>query len=212
MYLWNTRSLGITYFRESSQPVNTPTIFERGKHPLDNGQNLLQTFVDSDYAMDETRRSTMGMVIMLNGGPIAWSSLLGKTVATSTCEAEINAAVVAAKEGVHVQRLLVDLGLAEIDTSVQIAEDNSAAIAQATAGLRQVRNAKHYEIRLRFLQQLVVDKHIDFVYCPTDRQLADLFTKPLDGEKFILFRDALLRPADRSLEAASEAVTPPPSL
>jgi hypothetical protein len=51
MYLWNTRSLGITYFRESSQPVNTPVIFERGKHPLDTGANLLQTFVDSDYAM-----------------------------------------------------------------------------------------------------------------------------------------------------------------
>jgi hypothetical protein len=55
MYLWNTRSLGITYLRESSQPVNTPVIFERGKHPLDNGVNLLQTFVDSDYAMDDTR-------------------------------------------------------------------------------------------------------------------------------------------------------------
>jgi hypothetical protein len=199
MYLWNTRSLGITYFRESSQPVNTPVIFERGKHPLDNGVNLLQSFVDSDYAMDETRRSTMGMVTMLNGGPISWASVLGKTVATSTCEAEINAAVVAAKDALHVQRLLIDLGYADKETAVQIAEDNSAAIAQATAGIRHVRNAKHYEIRLRFLQQLVVDKHVDFVYCPTDRQLADLFTKPLDGEKFVLFRDALLRLGDRSL-------------
>ncbi len=80
-------------------------IFERGKHPLDNGVNLLQTFADSDYAMDDTRRSTMGMVIMLNGGPVAWSSVLGKTVATSTCEAEINAAVVAAKDALHIQRL-----------------------------------------------------------------------------------------------------------
>ena len=93
----------------------------------------------------------------------------------------------------NVQRLLVDLGYAPAGSAVKIAEDNSAAIAQATAGIRQVRNAKHYEIRLRFLQQLVVDKHVDFIYCPTDRQLADLFTKPLDGEKFTLFRDALLR-------------------
>ena len=194
MYLWNTRNLGITYSRDCSQPANTPLIFERGRHPLDNGSNLLQTFVDSDYAMDETRRSTMGSVILLNGGPICWSSVLGKTVATSTCEAEINAAVVAAKDALHVQRLLSDLGFAEKDAAVKIAEDNSAAIAQATAGLRHVRNAKHYELRLRFLQQLVVDKHIDFVYCPTDRQLADVLTKPLDGEKFVLFRDALLRP------------------
>jgi hypothetical protein len=193
MYLWNTRSLGITYFRNSSNPANIPLIYEKGKHPLENGSNLLQTFADSDYAMDESRRSTMGMVIMLNGGPIAWSSILGKTVAMSTCEAEINAAVVAAKDALHIQRLLFDLGLAKKDTPVMIAEDNSACIAQATSGLRHVRNAKHYEIRLRFLQQLVVDKNIDFVYCPTDRQLADLMTKPLDGEKFSLFRDALMR-------------------
>ena len=215
MYLWNTRSLGITYFRESSQPVNTPVIFERGKHPLDTGANLLQTFVDSDYAMDETRRSTMGTVIMLNGGPISWSSVLGKTVATSTCEAEIYAAVVAAKDALHVQRFLSDLGYADDiddeDSAVQIAEDNSAAIAQATAGLRHVRNAKHYEIRLRFLQQLVVDKHIDFTYCPTDRQLADLFTKPLDGEKFFFFRDALMHLADEP-DVAMASDMPSPSV
>jgi hypothetical protein len=148
----------------------------------------------------------MGMVIMLNGGPIAWSSVLGKTVATSTCEAEINAAVVAAKDALHIQRLLVDLGYVDQESPVKIAEDNSAAIAQATAGIRHVRNAKHYEIRLRFLQQLVVDKYVDFVYCPTDRQLADLLTKPLDGEKFLLFRDALMRQVDRSLGVSKVAI------
>ena len=59
-------------------------MYEGATHPLDNGKNLLQTFADSDYAADETRRSTMGYVIMLNGGPIMWSSVLGKTVAMST--------------------------------------------------------------------------------------------------------------------------------
>ena len=103
---------------------------------------------------------------MLNGGPISWSSTLGKTVATSTCEAEINAAVAAAKEAVHLNRLLLDLKLID-KMPLQIAEDNSACIAQANAGLRQVRNAKHYEVKLAFLQQLVVDKEIEFVYCPT---------------------------------------------
>ena len=60
------------------------------------------------------------------------------------------------------------------------------------AGLRHVRNAKHYEVRLRFLQQLVLDKQIQFKYCPTDLQLADLLTKPLDSIKFLKFRDQFL--------------------
>jgi hypothetical protein len=191
MYLYNTRSLGITYSRSSPAP-NFPVIYEGAKHPLDNGANKLQTFADSDYAMDSTRRSTMGNVIMLNGGPIAWSSILGKTVATSTCEAEVNAAVVSVKEAMHFRRILIDLELMSEETPLQIAEDNSACIAQAESGLKHVRNAKHYEVKLRFLQSAVIDKVVEFVYCPTDQQLADFFTKPLEADKFIYFRDALM--------------------
>ena len=192
-YLYATRSLGITYSRDlSGSQHNVPLMYEGAKHPLDTGSNRLQTFVDSDYAADETRRSTMGGVVMLNGGPIAWFSVLGKTVATSTCEAEVNAAVVAAKDAVHIQRILVDLGVCDGTQPLQIAEDNAACIAQAQAGLRHVRNAKHYEFRLRFLQQLVLDKQVQFKYCPTDLQLADFLTKPLESMKFRSFRAQLL--------------------
>ena len=129
---------------------------------------------------------------MLNGGPVAWTSVLGKTVCTSTAEAEVSAAVVAAKEAVHLKRMLIDLGLMEESAPLVIAEDNAACIAQAEAGLRHVRNAKHYEVRLRFLQQLVVDKEVEFQYCPTDRMIADFLTKPLDAQKFVFFRDQIM--------------------
>ena len=192
MYLYNTRSLGITYTRPLKGSQSKAEIYEGAKHPLDDGINQLQTFADSDYAGDETKRSTMGMVIMLNGGPIAWSSTLAKTVALSTCEAEINAACMAAKEAIHFSRLLFDLGATTSIIPLQIAEDNSACIAQANSGIKHVRNAKHYAIRLRFLQQLVVDKQIEFVYCPTEVQLADFFTKPLEEDKFVFFRNSIL--------------------
>ena len=60
-------------------------MYEGAKHPLDTGSNRLRT----------------------------WFSVLGKTVATSTCEAEVNGAVVAAKGAVHIQRILVDLGVCD---------------------------------------------------------------------------------------------------
>ena len=102
----------------------------------------------------------MGIVIMLHGGPIAWTSTLGKTIATSTCEAEVNAAAAAAKDAVHLKTMLVELGQMPKDFPIRIAEDNSAAIAQVEAGLMHIRNAKHYAVRLRFLQQLVVDREV----------------------------------------------------
>ena len=75
---------------------------------------------------------------------------------------------------------------------MQIAEDNSACVSQAEAGIRHVRNAKHYEVKLRFLQDLVVRKKIEFIYCPTNFQLADFMTKPLDEDKFTFFRDSMM--------------------
>jgi hypothetical protein len=191
MYLYNTRNLGILY-RKDCPSRNVPQMFEGAQHPLATGRNLLQTFADSDYAADDTRRSTMGIIVFLNGGPISWTSTLGKTVATSTCEAEINAACVAAKDALHVQRMLFDLALAPADRPILIEEDNAACIAQATSGLRHVRAAKHYEVRLRFLQQMVVDKHVLFNYCPTGSQIADFMTKPLEAVLFSRFRDLTL--------------------
>jgi hypothetical protein len=195
MYLYNTAEIGITY---SKSKTSVPQIFEAAKHPLDDGLNRLQVFADADYAADYTRRSTYGYVFMLNNGPVAWGSNLGKTVATSTCEAEVSAAVHACREAVHFRRMLIELGLLKEDQPLQVAEDNSACIAQAqVSSLRHVRAAKHYEVRLRFLQQLVVDKEVEFAYCPTNLQLADQFTKPQDEKTFVLMRDAMLHVGDK---------------
>ena len=59
----------------------------------------------------------MGTITFLNGGPISWSSILGKTVALSTCEAEVNAAFYAAKDAMHLKRMLVDLDYAPCGTT-----------------------------------------------------------------------------------------------
>ena len=81
---------------------------------------------------------------------MSWKvSTLGKTVATSTCEAEVNAAVFAAKDAIHINRLLLHLNVVA-KAPLQIAEDSSACIAQANNGLRAVRNAKHCEINTLF--------------------------------------------------------------
>jgi hypothetical protein len=198
-YLYATKNLGITFHREGMDTKGISQqemlVYENGLHPNDlekSTGNALKIFADSDYAMDYTKKSTMGIVFMLNGGPVSWTSVLGKTVATSTCEAEVNAAVSATKDAMHFKLMLLELGMTLEDTPIKIMEDNSACIAQAEGGIHHVRNAKHYEVKLRFLQESIVNKAIEFVYCPTDNQLADFFTKPLDEEKFLGFRSKLM--------------------
>ena len=110
----------------------------------------------------------MGSVVMMNGGPNSWSSVLAKTEAMSTCKA----AVAAAKDALHLRQMLMDLGYAGA-APLRIGEDNAACIAQELPGIRYFRKDKHYEARLRFLQQLAVDKQVEFTYTPSELQLAD---------------------------------------
>jgi histone deacetylase 1/2 len=187
-YLYDTRTIGITYHRNAT--TSGLEIHTGGVHPNTTATNHLQVFCDADYAMDYTRRSTSGMVIMLNGGPVAWSSALQKSTAQSTAESEIIAAADAAKWAVHARLMLQEMG-AHGDEPVMLYEDNAACIAQGQQ-LRNRRAAKHYEVRLRFLQELIRDKIVRFVYCPTKSQLADSFTKPLDSTNFLVHRQLLL--------------------
>ena len=105
----------------------------------------------------------------------------------STCGAEIHAAVVAVKGAIHIRKMLKNLEFYPDNRPLEIAGDNSAPIAQAKTGIKYIRHAKHYKIRLCFLQQKVVEKDAAFKCCLTEHQIADFFTKPLDAAKFIWF-------------------------
>ena len=72
--------------------------------------------------------------------------VLGKTICCSTAEAEVMAAVSAAKEALHLKLLLGELGVEQKEMVIQ--EDNQACIAQVKGGLRHIRKAKHYSVAL----------------------------------------------------------------
>jgi hypothetical protein len=69
------------------------------------------------------------------------------------------------------QMVTKELDMTLKETPIKAMENNSACIAQAEGGIHHVRNAKHYEVKLRFLQESVVNKAIEFVHCPIDNQL-----------------------------------------
>ena len=193
-YLYNTRHLCIRYGGVENE-LNEPSVYEAGRSPQSKRDFLqaeeLEAYTDADYAMDvPTRKSTSGGIIYLNGGPITWSSKLQKIVAQSTAEAEIIAATEITKEIVHLKLLLSELGVRD-SGAIQVHEDNQACILMGN-GMKSSRAAKHYEIRLHFLQESIRSKVIKFKYCETDEMIADHFTKPLDEEKFIKFRELML--------------------
>jgi hypothetical protein len=147
--------------------------------------------VDADWAScTDTRKSVTGFIIMLAGAAVAWGSKQQSVVALSTFEAEYIAACTCGQEVVWIRGLLGDLGI-KLEQPTTIFCDNQAAIASTqNPGSKR---AKHIDIRYHWVRlQVMEEKTIEFVYCNTHENFADLLTKSLDEKKTIKFRSSIL--------------------
>jgi len=154
-------------------------------------EDPLRVFCDADFGGDTTMRSTTGIVIFLNCGPISWSSKLQKLQALSTTEAEVYAATEAIKDAALLKVYLSDLGVRD-DKPIPIHEDNSACVKMAMQHLKRFNRARHYVQRVNFLQEHVWNKTAEMVQTPTEEEVADVLTKPLSFPLYSKFRDILV--------------------
>ena len=68
--------------------------------------------------------------------------------------------------------------------------DNSSVIDIFKNPVQNSRT-KHIEIRYHFIRDLVERKNVTLEYVPTERQNADIFTRPLDRSKFEAFHQVI---------------------
>lgn len=174
VYLSHTIDLGITYSRGDVMGLNT-----------------LYGFSDANFAGDpDTRRSKTGWLMRMNNGPISWKSKDQSTVALSTCDAEVFAAVQAVKEIKYLRYQLHYVGLTQ-EWPTRMFVDNQATIAIMTRGsLRE--ETKHIGLRKGFLRENYQRMQVQPVDCSTKNQLADIFTKSLPKQSFVTLRDIIM--------------------
>lgn len=67
--------------------------------------------------------------------------------------------------------------------TIELNIDNQSAMALITNGVVN-RRSKHIDVRYRFIHDLVKKKIVKLKYCPTHMHVADIFTKPLNVQKF----------------------------
>jgi len=147
-------------------------------------------FCDADHGEDlDTRRSTTAYVVMLAGGAVSWASRLQPTVALSSTEAEYMATCAAVQEMVYLRQLFADLGFEQKEPTI-IHQDNQACIALAGNPIYHKRT-KHIDIRYHYVRERVENGDVALVHVPSERQLADLLTKPLAKQRLAILRDII---------------------
>ena len=135
----------------------------------------IMAYTDSDWAANrEDRRSVSGGMLLHNGGLLRFWSRRQKAVSLLWWESELFAAVSTGVEALGLQSGLRDFGN---NTRTTIACDNQGVVDHtARQGLRLV---KHVHTRHLWLQAARDEGWLDVVKIPTERNPADLLTKPL---------------------------------
>lgn len=128
------------------------------------------------------RRSTIGIVFLLVGSPISWSSKKQTVVAISTCETEYIASCSAACQALWLSVLLKELKLWN-EKAVDLLVDSKSEIDLAKNPESHGRS-KHTNTKFHFLRDQVSKGMIKFQYCIAELQLAYILTKLLKSEIF----------------------------
>ena len=72
-------------------------------------------------------------------------------------------------------------------------QDNTSAIKLENNGRNScTKNSRHIDVRYFFVTDRVKQGEISIQYCPTNKMLADFFTKPLQGTLFQFYRDIIM--------------------
>jgi len=134
------------------------------------------------------RKNTSGTCHLLGSSLISWHSKKQACVALSTAEAEYIAAGSCCAQSLWIKQQLSDFGLNL--SKIPLLCDNTSAI-NLTKNPIQHSRTKHIEICHHFIRDHVNNGDCEVQFVSTENQLADLFTKPLNKERFNFLRNEL---------------------
>lgn len=145
-------------------------------------QNLAVVY-DADWAGNlDDRRSTSRGCFFLGNNLISWHNKRQNCVTLSTAEAEYIAMASCCSQLIWMKQMLSNYGMNSQTLLVYC--ENLSAINISKNPVQHSRT-KHIDIRHHFIRELVENKTVEIVYVTSEKQLADIFTKPLDLNSFL---------------------------
>ena len=174
--------------------------------PISDGKEIsLTCFADADHARDKvTCRSVTGILLLLNNTPIYWTSRRQKTVETSTYGSEMVAARTAVDVIIEFRYKLRMLGV-PVETKSILVGDNLSVVVNTTLPSSQLKK-KHQACNYHRVREAIAAGFITFGHIDTNKNVADICTKPLPGPLFHqLLSQYMFRKPDSLLAATMKA-------
>ena len=162
----------------------------------------IRAFTDSDHAgCVRTRKSTTGLVLMCGQHTLKSSSTLQTTISLSSGESEYYAIVKATASVLGIRELFREWG---VELDCMVLSDSSAA--RGMCSRRGLGKTRHVQTRYLWVQQKLKEKEFELVAVGTDKNVADLCTKPLSAETCWKHMHALGQYAKTGKSSAAKAV------
>jgi len=156
----------------------------------DDGPVNVKTHVDAAYGVHHDAKSHSGICCSLGRGPIYIKSSKQKLVTKSSTEAEQVSLSDNSSQVIWTREFLIAQGYS-LGPSI-IYQDNQSTIALVNKGYSTSERTRHIKIRYFFIKDLIDKQELKLEYLPTGEMLADMLTKPLQGELFRRMRKQLM--------------------
>ena len=178
-YIKSVRNLGIRYTRPVDEDPTSVMDIDACLAMYDQDTPYFKAFTDSDFAgCPDTSRSTSGGIVTWMGAAISWMSAMQACVTLSTAESEMVAMCKAAQEIIWTRRFITELSGKKFPAATRVFCDNRASLSLVKNRVHHART-KHIKLRENFIREQAEAGIIEPTYVPTDENLADCFTKPI---------------------------------
>jgi hypothetical protein len=142
----------------------------------------MRAWADSSYAESDDRKSSSGVILTLGTSVIYWKSFTQTTVATSSCEAELNGFFEATMLVEFYRSCFSFLGHAQPDPTPTYVDSMSAIQLLAKRALTG--RSKHVGVRYFHILDHIDRDSIRFQWVNTNIMVPDVLTKPLSWMLF----------------------------
>ena len=158
------------------------------------GATNIVASTDASYGVHNDGKSHSGLCLFLGKGVFMAKSVKQKIVSKSSAEAELICTSDMATDVIYMHDFLTAQG--EKLSVPDIKQDNQGTMIMLAKGSSSSGRSRHINIRYYWLKERIDRKEIKLSYLRTEDMVADILTKPLQGQKFYALRKMLLNIED----------------